>query len=103
MKLAENLKKAVLQAGEGALLLDLHSFCPAPLPCDRDKSMPRPDICLGFNDDLTAPDSCKLRAVENMLKKCGYRVAINSPFVGAMTTPVNIRYTALMIEINKIV
>ncbi|MDY6039611.1 MAG: hypothetical protein SPI69_03810, partial [Elusimicrobiaceae bacterium] len=31
----------------------------------------------------------------------GYRVAINSPFVGAMTTPVNIRYTALMIEINK--
>ena len=95
------LKKAILQAGEGALLLDLHSFCPAPLPCDRDKSMPRPDICLGFNDDLTAPDSCKLRAVENLLKTRGYRVAVNSPFAGAMTTPVNIRYTALMIEINK--
>lgn len=97
----KRLKKAVLQAGEGALLLDLHSFCPAPLPCDRDKSMPRPDICLGFNDDLTAPDSCKLRAVKTLLTKRGYRVAINSPFVGAMTTPVNIRYTALMIEINK--
>ena len=95
------LKKAVLQVGEGALLLDLHSFCPSPLPCDRDKTMPRPDICLGFNNDLTAPDSCKLRAVENLFKKRGYRVAMNSPFAGAMTTPVNIRYTALLIEINK--
>lgn len=43
----------------------------------------------------------KLRAVEDLLKTRGYRVAVNSPFVGAMTTPVNIRYTALMIEINK--
>ena len=43
----------------------------------------------------------KLRAVENLLKTRGYRVAVNSPFAGAMTTPVNIRYTALMIEINK--
>ena len=43
----------------------------------------------------------KLRAVENLLKTRGYRVAVNSPFAGAMTTPVNICYTALMIEINK--
>lgn len=43
----------------------------------------------------------KLRAVESLLKTRGYRVAVNSPFAGARTTPVNIRYTALMIEINK--
>lgn len=38
----------------------------------------------------------KLRAVETLLKTRGYRVAVNSPFAGVMTSPVNIRYTALI-------
>lgn len=95
------LKTKLEEAGNGSLLLDLHSFNPYPLPCDEDQSVPRPDICLGFNQDKTRPADAVIEAIRSFLEAQGLNVKLNSPFSGAMTANTSVRYTALMIEINK--
>ena len=97
----DELKRAVERIGNGALLLDVHSFNPQPLPCDLDKTSDRPDICLGFNADDTKPDRAVLHALKTHFEQNGLRVAFNTPFSGAMTCPTETKYTALMLEINK--
>lgn len=95
------LKTRLEEAGNGSLLLDLHSFNPYPLLCDEEQSVPRPDICLGFNQDQTRPADAVISAVCSFLEAQGLSVKLNSPFSGAMTANTSVRYTALMIEINK--
>ena len=95
------LTRAVERIGDGALLLDLHSFNPEPLPCDTDQNPNRPDICLGFNADDTRPDGAVLQALKTHFEQNGLRVAFNTPFAGAMTCPTPTKYTSLMLEINK--
>lgn len=95
------LKTRLEEAGNGSLLLDLHSFNPYPLPCDEDQSVPRPDICLGFNQDKTRPADAVIEAIRSFLAAQGLNVKLNSPFSGAMTANTSVRYTALMIEVNK--
>lgn len=95
------LKQAIENIGEGAILLDLHSFNPAPLACDIDTRPDRPDICLGFNDDKTKPDDTTLRALKEYFEENGLMVAFNMPFSGAMTANTYTSYKVLMIEINK--
>ena len=95
------LKESIERIGDGAILLDLHSFNPVPLACDMDKTPNRPDICLGFNGDNTKPADSLLQALKSHFEDNGLKVAFNTPFNGAMTTNTATKYTSLMIEINK--
>ena len=95
------LKQAIEKIGDGAVLLDLHSFNPLPLVCDIDTRPDRPDICLGFNNGPTKPDDTILRRVKDTFEESGFKVAFNAPFNGAMTADTHIKYKSLMIEINK--
>ena len=95
------LKQAIERIGDGAILLDLHSFNPVPLPCDMDKRPNRPDICLGFNEDDTKFDDSILQALQEHFEDNGFKVAFNTPFRGAMTTDTQTKYKSLMIEVNK--
>lgn len=95
------LKQAIENIGDGAVLLDLHSFNPLPLACDVDTRPERPDICLGFNNGPTKPDDTILRRVRDTFEESGFKVAFNDPFNGAMTAATHIKYKSLMIEINK--
>ena len=95
------LKQAIERIGDGAVLLDLHSFNPIPLPCDMDKKPNRPDICLGFNDDETKPEDSILQALQEYFEENGLKVAFNTPFSGAMTVDTQTKYKSLMIEVNK--
>ena len=95
------LRQAIESIGNGAILLDLHSFNPAPLACDMDTRPNRPDICLGFNDDITKPEDITLRTLKAYFEENELTVAFNTPFSGAMTANAHTSYKALMIEINK--
>ncbi len=95
------LKQAIENIGDGAVLLDLRSFNPFPLACDIDTRPDRPDICLGFNNGPTNPDDTILRRVKDTFKESGFKVAFNAPFTGAMIADTHIKYKSLMIEINK--
>lgn len=95
------LKQAIERIGNGAILLDLHSFNPFPLACDMDKRPNRPDICLGFNEDETKPEDSILQTLQEHFEDNGFKVAFNTPFSGAMTTDTQTKYKSLMIEVNK--
>ena len=95
------IKESIERIGEGAILLDLHSFNPVPLPCDMDKKPNRPDICLGFNDDETKPEDSILQALQEYFEENGLKVAFNTPFSGAITVDTQTKYKSLMIEVNK--
>lgn len=95
------LKQAIEKIGDGAVLLDLHSFNPLPLACDIDTRPDRPDICLGFNNGPTKPDDTILHHLKNTFEERGFKVAFNAPFTGAMTADTPTKYKSLMIEINK--
>lgn len=95
------LKQAIERIGDGAILLDLHSFNPVPLACDMDKRPNRPDICFGFNEDDTKPADSVLHALREHFEDNGFKVAFDTPFSGAMTTNTQTKYKSLMIEINK--
>lgn len=95
------LAKSLESIGEGAILLDLHSFNPHPIACDLDQKPNRPDICIGFNEDNTKPKESALKVITDYLTEQGLKVGYNTPFSGSMTANTKVKYTSLMIEINK--
>lgn len=95
------LKQAIESIGDGAILLDLHSFNPYPLACDTDKRLDRPDICLGFNDDDTKHNDTALWVLRKHFEDNGLSVNFNTPFSGSMSVKTNTKYKSLMIEVNK--
>lgn len=75
----------------------------SPLPCDRDQTTPRLDICIG-TDPFHTPRELAGRLVAQFRER-GYSVSVNTPFSGAL---VPMRYTrresrvhSVMIEINR--
>lgn len=95
------LAKSLENIGEGAILLDLHRFNPQPIACDLDQKPNRPDICIGFNEDNTKPKESALKLITDYLTEQGLKVVYNTPFSGSMTTNTKVKYTSLMIEVNK--
>ena len=86
-----------------ALIVDCHSFASRPLPHERDRRMPRPDICVGA-DPFHTPQVLA-RFAQQFFRKKGYTVAVNSPFAGAIV-PMRFfcrdaRVHSLMIEVNR--
>ena len=86
-----------------AVIVDCHSFPNQPLPCDADKSIPRPHFCIG-TDVLHTPHEL-LELVETQLKKVHHDVQINQPYNGTIVPTEfyqrDSRIMSIMIEINR--
>lgn len=84
-----------------ALLIDCHSFPNSPLPCDMDRSEPRPDFCIGTNTKHT-PESV-VEAAVRAIQAHGYSVLKNRPYSGTLVPQGRLgdsRVTSIMIEVN---
>jgi len=73
------LGEAILSNGF-ALIIDCHTFPSLPLPCDENQAIPRPDICIGTDEDQTSPQVVEL--VTNYFTELGYSVSMNTPYAG---------------------
>ena len=90
-----------LEQHDQCLIIDCHSFPAQPLPYELDRN--RPDICIGTDTYHTSADlkNCLSEAFEGS----GYRVAIDSPFSGAIVPLKHyckeLRVSSIMIEVNR--
>ena len=85
------------------MIVDCHSFPNQPLPCDADRSIPRPHFCIG-TDALHTPNEL-IELVGTQLKRAHHDVQINQPYNGTII-PTEFyqkdgRIMSIMIEINR--
>jgi N-formylglutamate amidohydrolase len=86
------------------LIIDCHSFPNTALPYENvDKSILRPDICIG-TDSFHTSDALR-KAFTDAFSNSELKVAINTPFAGSMV-PVSRyrkdeRVQSIMIEVNR--
>ena len=92
-----------LRNHDSCLVLDCHSFPSKPLPYEDDPAPDRPDICLG-SDEFHSP-AWLVSGAAARFRDAGFRVAIDSPFAGALVPASHYRsdrrVLALMIEVNR--
>jgi N-formylglutamate deformylase len=102
MAFTKLVEEELLRSG-AAIIVDCHSFPSKPLPYEFDQNPNRPDICIG-TDEFHTPGLLS-RSLEHEFCKKGYRVALNTPFAGAIV-PQRFYQTrpdvsSVMIEINR--
>jgi N-formylglutamate amidohydrolase len=101
-RLFEEVNKDLENSGH-AFIVDCHSFPSIPLQCDMNKSIPRPDFCVG-TDSFHTPDSL-IRITDKKIKELGYTIGINQPYAGSMVPLAfyhkDCRVTSIMIEVNR--
>ena len=95
--------QAELAASQRALIVDCHSFPSRPLPCDRDQSGARPDICIGT--DAFHTSLLESERLQKFFRNRGYTVDIDRPYAGTIV-PIDVlgkdsRVASIMIEINR--
>ena len=73
-------------------VLDCHSF-PA--------RMSDVDICIGFNEDWSKPDTRAIEYAVNWFEDNGFKVGINTPYSNSIAPECSFRYHSMMLEINK--
>lgn len=78
---------------DNAIIVDCHSF--------PERLAPDVDFCIGFNDDESKPDDKMINDVTHLIRKYGYRVAVNYPFSNSITPVRPMTYKSIMIEVNK--
>ncbi|MFH1444507.1 MAG: N-formylglutamate amidohydrolase [Candidatus Peregrinibacteria bacterium] len=93
----------ILERQGVCLIIDAHSFSSKPLPHEPDQSPDRPDICIG-TDPFHTPHMLSMVAAE-AFQKCGFSVAIDRPFQGALV-PMKYyrkekRVFSVMIEVRR--
>lgn len=91
--------KKLVSLGDGTLLIDCHSF--SSIPNMLNSNPPDIDICIGYNNDDTRHDNAVLSTIFRHFTSLGYKVGINTPFSNSKTFPVPVKYSSVMIEINK--
>jgi N-formylglutamate amidohydrolase len=86
-----------------ALIIDCHSFPQIPLPMDRNKTIPRPDICLGSDSYHTS--ETLLKVLKEKCAKNSWTVKVNQPYSGTMIPlryyQKDTRVQSIMIEVNR--
>ena len=101
-RLLAEVKKELENYGQ-ALIVDCHSFPSLPLPCDMNKSIPRPDFCIG-TDSFHTPDSL-IRIADQKINDMGYNLGFNQPYAGSIVPMAfylkDCRVTSIMIEVNR--
>jgi N-formylglutamate amidohydrolase len=94
---------AALEAHAACLILDGHSFPSRALPYEEDADAERPEICVGTNSVHT-PAWLREAAVAAFEAE-GFRVALNTPFAGALVPEKHagkdLRVGSVMIEVNR--
>ncbi|MDO8468148.1 MAG: N-formylglutamate amidohydrolase [Candidatus Peribacter sp.] len=93
----------ILEKQGFCLIIDAHSFSSKPLPHEPDQSPDRPEICIG-TDPFHTPHMLSMVAAE-AFQKCGFSVAIDRPFQGALV-PMKYyrkekRVFSVMIEVRR--
>ena len=78
---------------DDAIIVDCHSF--------PERLAPDVDFCIGFNDDESKPDDKTINGITHIIRKYGYRVAVNYPFSNSITPVKPMAYKSIMIEVNK--
>jgi len=99
-----NKIKLLLEKYNNCLIIDCHSFNSIPLSMDLNKDLNRPDICIGFNDNISNRFNTTLNYVREFFIEKGYSIGFNNPFSGSiMTDQYKLKYNvdSIMIEINK--
>ena len=91
--------KKLVSMGDGTLLIDCHSF--SSIPNLLNSNPPDMDICIGYNDDDTRPNNEVLDTIISHFTLLGYKVGINTPFSNSKTFSVPLKYSSVMIEVNK--
>lgn len=101
-RLFEEVNKELENYGQ-ALIVDCHSFPNIPLPCDMNKSIPRPDFCIG-TDSFHTPEPL-IQIADQKIKDMGYTIGINQPYSGSIVPMAfyhkDCRVTSIMIEVNR--
>jgi len=101
-RLFEEVNKELENSGH-AFIVDCHSFPSIPLPCDMNKSIPRPDFCIG-TDPFHTP-SPLIRITDKKIKELGYTLELNQPYAGSIVPTAfyhkDYRVTSIMIEVNR--
>ena len=85
------------------LIIDCHSFPIVPLAFELDRSLDRPDICIGTDPFHTPFTLAEFLVTE--FEHAGYTVAVNRPFSGSLVPKHfyrnDTRVKSVMIEINR--
>jgi len=85
------------------LILDVYSFPSTPLPREPDQRIPRPEICVGF-DDFHSPFADGA-AVLRVCAAMGFTADINRPFAGSIVPSrywnADARVKSFMVEIRR--
>jgi len=101
-KLTNAVEKKLSEHGS-VLIIDCHSFPSVPLPYEFNKSINRPDVCIGTDDFHT--HSKLSRKCADFFQQKGYSVKFNEPFSGSLVPDKyyqkNRHVQSLMIEINR--
>jgi len=86
------------------LIIDAHSFSSIPLPHEADKSQPRPDICIGYENFHIIPGLPRV-SYEFFFWGEDMSVEYNKPFSGSIVPSryyqIDKRVSSIMIEINR--
>ena len=81
-------------------IVDCHTFPDTPFECDSNKTLPRPDICIGTNN----VPGYMLKWFWDFFVDKGFEVRLNDPYYGSIVPydlGVNTEVHSLMIEINR--
>ena len=85
------------------LIIDCHSFYPAPLRYELSQNPVRPDFCLGTTEFHTP--KAIANEISGFLSKKGFSVSINKPFKGTIVPikhyGIDNRVSSIMIEVNR--
>ena len=88
----EHQKNLIDKLSDEALLIDCHSF---------PERLSDVDICIGYNNDWSKPDSKTIDVTSEIFKSYKYKVGINNPYSNSITPQTTFRYKSFMIEVNK--
>lgn len=80
----------------GSVLIDLHTYPAQPWAIECHAQGPRPEIDIGFSEDLTPP--AWVEALTQHFRQHGYEVGHNTPYVGVIDAGAK---AAVMIEIRR--
>ncbi|MFM1846960.1 MAG: hypothetical protein RL417_434 [Pseudomonadota bacterium] len=96
------LCRSVLDRFGRCILLDCHSFPERSLPYERDRSLFRPEICIGTDERHSGEDL--VSALEEVTGRFGWSCARNTPFAGTIV-PLSLygdpRLSSVMLEVNR--
>jgi N-formylglutamate amidohydrolase len=99
----ENAVTTALACFGRCLIVDVHSFSSLPLPHESDQTVPRPEICVGF-DEFHSPFGGAADA-RNVCERMGFSADVNRPLSGSIVPRkywnADARVRSFMIDVRR--